>query len=59
MPLPNYIENNRHKLEAILKQLIQNERQFYLDIATDSYQIESWNSTKFIKKIGEMNKCKR
>ena len=38
MPLPDYIDTDLHKLKAILKQLIQNERQFDLDIATD----EAW-----------------
>ena len=42
MPLPDYIDNDRHKLEAILKQLIQDERQFDLDIATGFFRIEAW-----------------
>ena len=40
MPLPDYIDNDRHKLEAILKPLIQDERQFDLDTATDFFQID-------------------
>jgi hypothetical protein len=50
MPLTDYIDNDRHKLEAILKQLIQDEKQFDLDIASGFCQIESWSSVKFIKK---------
>lgn len=42
MPLPDYIDNDRHKLEAILKQLIQDDRQFDLDIATGFFRIEAW-----------------
>jgi hypothetical protein len=50
MPLPDYIDNDRHKLEAILKQLIQDKKQFDVDIATGCCLIESWSSVKFIKK---------
>ena len=42
MPLPDYIDNDRDKLEAILKELIQNERQFDLDITTGFFRIEAW-----------------
>ncbi|MEG4420790.1 helicase-related protein [Microcoleus sp. LAD1_D5] len=42
MPLPDYIDNDRHKLEAILQELILNDRQTNLDIATGFFRIEAW-----------------
>ncbi len=42
MPLPDYIDNDRHKLEAILKELILGDRQTDLDIATGFFRIEAW-----------------
>jgi hypothetical protein len=34
MPIPDYIDNSQHTLEIILKQLIEDENQHILDIAT-------------------------
>ena len=42
MPLPDYIDNDRHKLEAILQELILDDRQTNLDIATGFFRIEAW-----------------
>ncbi|MDT9186273.1 MAG: helicase-related protein [Limnospira sp. PMC 894.15] len=42
MTLPDYIDNYQHKLETILKQLIEKEEQRVLDIATGFFQIEAW-----------------
>jgi superfamily II DNA or RNA helicase len=42
MPLPDYIDNERYKLESILKQLIEDENQHILDIATGFFRIEAW-----------------
>ncbi len=42
MALPDYIDNNRHKLEAVLKDLILNDSQTELDIATGFFRIEAW-----------------
>jgi PLD-like domain len=42
MPLPDYIDNDRHKLEAVLKELILSDRQTDLDIATGFFRIEAW-----------------
>jgi len=49
MPLSDYIDNDHHKLEAILKQLIQDKKQFDVDIATDFCRIDSWSSVKLSK----------
>ena len=42
MILPDYIDNSQHKLEDILKVLIENEDQIVLDIATGFFRIEAW-----------------
>lgn len=42
MPLPDYIDNDRHKLEMILQELIIKENQTNLDIATGYFRIEAW-----------------
>jgi ERCC4-related helicase len=42
MPLPDYIDNDRHKLEAILNTIIKDEHQTDLDIATGFFRIEAW-----------------
>jgi len=42
MPLPDYIDNDRHKLEAILREIILDDRQTDLDIATGFFRIEAW-----------------
>ncbi len=42
MPLPDYIDNDRHKLETVLDTIIQTERQTDLDIATGYFRIEAW-----------------
>jgi ERCC4-related helicase len=42
MPLPDYIDNDRYKLEAILNTIIKDERQTDLDIATGFFRIEAW-----------------
>ncbi|WP_036487343.1 helicase-related protein [Myxosarcina sp. GI1] len=42
MALPDYIDNSQHKLEDILKILIENEQQIVLDIATGFFRIEAW-----------------
>jgi len=42
MPLPDYIDNSTHTLETILKQLIEDENQHILDIATGFFRIEAW-----------------
>ncbi|MEH1948533.1 MAG: SNF2-related protein [Nostoc sp.] len=42
MPLPDYIDNSRQKLQTILKTLIEDENQIILDIATGFFRIEAW-----------------
>jgi ERCC4-related helicase len=42
MALPDYIDNDRHKLEDILKTLILQDSQTDLDIATGYFRIEAW-----------------
>ncbi|BAZ18377.1 putative helicase (plasmid) [Calothrix sp. NIES-4071] len=42
MPLPDYIDNDRHKLEAVLKELISGDSQTDLDVATGFFRIEAW-----------------
>ena len=42
MDLPDYIDNNQHKLEDVLRSLILDESQTNLDIATGFFRIEAW-----------------
>lgn len=42
MTLPDYIDNDKHTLEAVLRELIQRDRQTCLDIATGFFRIEAW-----------------
>lgn len=42
MTLPDYIDNQNFKLEHILKEIIEYEKQFTLDIATGYFRIEAW-----------------
>ena len=42
MPLPDYIDNDRNKLESVLTTIIQTEHQTDLDIATGFFRIEAW-----------------
>lgn len=42
MGLPDYIDNKNFKLEDILRQIIEDEKQFTLDIATGFFRIEAW-----------------
>lgn len=42
MALPDYIDNNQHKLEDVLRLLILDESQKNLDIATGFFRIEAW-----------------
>ena len=42
MPLPDYIDNFQHKLEDILRILVEEEKQIVLDIATGFFRIEAW-----------------
>ncbi len=42
MSIPDYIDNSQHKLKAILKQLIEDDNQLNLDIATGYFRIEAW-----------------
>lgn len=42
MALPYYIDNQNHTLAAILEQLINNENELTLDIATGYFRIEAW-----------------
>lgn len=42
MSLPDYIDNSQHKLEAVLKELILQDSQTALDIATGFFRIEAW-----------------
>ena len=42
MYIPDYIDNKRHKLQTVLKQLIEDENQLDLDIATGFFRIEAW-----------------
>ncbi|AUS35852.1 helicase (plasmid) [Microcystis aeruginosa NIES-2481] len=42
MLIPDYIDNSTHTLETILKQLIEDENQHILDIATGFFRIEAW-----------------
>ncbi|MBD2296829.1 helicase [Anabaena sphaerica FACHB-251] len=44
MALPDYIDNNQKTLEEVLKELILNESQTNLDIATGYFRIEAWIS---------------
>ena len=38
MPLPDYIDNSRYKLQTLIK----DENQIILDIATGFFRIEAW-----------------
>ena len=42
MPLPDYIDNDTHKLESVLTTIIKDENQTTLDIATGFFRIEAW-----------------
>jgi|JI9StandDraft_1071089.scaffolds.fasta_scaffold02093_4 superfamily II DNA or RNA helicase len=42
MALPDYIDNNQHQLETVLKTLIKDEHQLILDIATGFFRMEAW-----------------
>jgi len=42
MPLPDYIDNSEHKLQDVLQNLIEQEHQLVLDIATGFFRIEAW-----------------
>jgi hypothetical protein len=42
MPLPDYIDNSHHTLQAVLETIIKDERQLTLDIATGFFRIEAW-----------------
>ena len=42
MALPDYIDNNQHTLEEVLRSLILQETQTHLDIATGFFRIEAW-----------------
>lgn len=42
MPIPDYIDNSQHTLEVVLTDLINDEHQFILDIATGFFRIEAW-----------------
>ncbi|MBE9224784.1 helicase [Phormidium sp. LEGE 05292] len=42
MALPDYIDNNQHTLEDVLRSLILDESQTNLDIATGFFRIEAW-----------------
>lgn len=42
MPLPDYIDNSHHTLQAVLKTIIKDEKQLTLDIATGFFRIEAW-----------------
>ncbi|NMF63256.1 helicase [Brasilonema octagenarum UFV-OR1] len=42
MALPDYVDNNQHKLEDVLRSLVLDERQTNLDIATGFFRIEAW-----------------
>jgi superfamily II DNA or RNA helicase len=42
MTLPDYIDNNQHTLEEVLRSLILQESQINLDIATGFFRIEAW-----------------
>ncbi|CAN1210851.1 DEAD/DEAH box helicase family protein [Tumidithrix helvetica PCC 7403] len=42
MVLPDYIDNDRHKLEITLQELVLQQRQTDLDIVTGLFQIEAW-----------------
>ncbi|MGE5658457.1 MAG: helicase-related protein [Actinomycetota bacterium] len=42
MVFPDYIDNSQHTLEAVLTDLIKDDRQLVLDIATGFFRIEAW-----------------
>ncbi|MBP0023538.1 MAG: helicase, partial [Roseofilum sp. SID2] len=42
MPIPDYIDNEKHILKLVLEQLILSDRQLNLDIATGFFRIEAW-----------------
>lgn len=42
MILPDYIDNSKNTLEAVLTDLIKDDRQLVLDIATGFFRIEAW-----------------
>jgi superfamily II DNA or RNA helicase len=42
MPIPDYIDNSQHKLETVLKTIIEDKHQLNLDIATGFFRIEAW-----------------
>lgn len=42
MPIPDYIDNQNHTLEKVLKSIIEEHHQLTLDIATGFFRIEAW-----------------
>ncbi len=42
MALPDYIDNDKYKLETVLRELILHDSQINLDIATGFFRIEAW-----------------
>ncbi len=42
MVLPDYIDNDKYKLETVLRELILRDSQINLDIATGFFRIEAW-----------------
>uniref|UniRef100_A0A7C3VKY8 Helicase n=1 Tax=Planktothricoides sp. SpSt-374 TaxID=2282167 RepID=A0A7C3VKY8_9CYAN len=42
MPIPDYIDNSKHTLEAVLTELIEKENQLVLDLATAYFRVEAW-----------------
>lgn len=42
MILPDYIDNTQHTLQTVLTELIKDDRQLVLDIATGFFRIEAW-----------------
>lgn len=43
MNIPDYIDNQKYKLQTVLKQLIENYNQQELDVATGFFRIEAWS----------------
>jgi hypothetical protein len=55
MPIPDYIDNSTHTLESILKQLIEDENQHILEIATGFFRIEAWQRLEKSMIFGQPN----
>ncbi|GEM_PF-6436961 len=58
MGLPDYIDNRKINLETILREIIEEENQLSLDIATGYFRIEAWLRLETaMNKLQSYRKC--